>query len=256
MLLNYMDVINTLYVATTRAKDYLCMICPKLPNKPKSGAINDIQIILSDLLTYAGSSDPEFVQEADSFVVGNTTIPASQKRDVENDPLIIDNYQINEQLTERFKRNSQKQDTWFNARQRKGVVLHELLETINSLESLDKLIEEKVQAGLIRESEKTEIRVAVSDVLMHEEIRKWFSTATAVISEKDIILDNGVVKRPDKLFVFKDHAVLLDFKFGSEQKRYIGDINLYRDSLMMMGEFREVHAYLWYAQERKLQQVG
>jgi ATP-dependent exoDNAse (exonuclease V) beta subunit len=256
MLLNYMDVINTLYVATTRAKDYLCMICPKLSKKSKSGSVNDIQIVLSDLLSYADASDPEFVQEDETFVFGDLVVLSSERSITENDPMIIHDYRINEELTERFKRNSQKQDTWFNARQRKGVVLHELLETINSLENLDKLIDEKVQEGLIRETEKEEIRIAVKDVLMQDEIHSWFSTAKSVISEKDIILSNGVVKRPDKLFVFDNHAVLLDFKFGAEQSKYIGDIQLYRDSLMQMGEFKEVHAYLWYAQERRLQKVG
>jgi len=256
MLLNYMDIINTLYVATTRAKEYLCLICPKLPKKPKSESINDIQLILSELLTSAGSGDPEFIQEDQRFIFGDSTIISSEIPIAESDPLLIENYQINEELTERFKRNSQKQDTWFNARQRKGVVLHELLETITSTESLDKLIEEKVQEGLIREGEKAEIRIAVNDVLMQEEINSWFTTANKVISEKDIILSGGVVKRPDKLFVFDDYAVLLDFKFGNEQNKYEGDIRLYRDSLMEMGDFKEVHAYLWYAQDRKLKKVG
>ncbi|MES3019447.1 MAG: UvrD-helicase domain-containing protein [Bacteroidota bacterium] len=256
MLLNYMDIINTLYVATTRAKDYLCMICPKLPKKPKSGPVNDIQLILSDLLTSAGNNDPLFNQEDDTFVFGDNVLVPSLNSQEKNTPVIVDSYHVNEKLTERFKRNSQKQDTWFNARQRKGVVLHGLLETISSLDNLDKLINEKVQEGLIRVTEKAEIRTAVRDVLMQDEIHSWFSTAKFVISEKDIILSDGIVKRPDKLFVFDDHAVLLDFKFGAEQNKYVGDINLYRDSLMKMGEFKEVHAYLWYAQERKLQKIG
>ena len=256
MLLNYMDIINTLYVATTRAKDYLCMICPKLPKKPKSGPINDIQIILSDLLASAGSGDPDFIQDDQTFIFGDHVVMSAESQKSDSDPLIISSYQINEQLTERFKRNSQKQDTWFNARQRKGVVLHKLLETIHDLDLLDKLIDEKVQEGLLRAGETAEIKMAVNDVLMQTEIRTWFETAKSVISEKDIILSEGVVKRPDKLFVFENYAILLDFKFGNEQSKYVGDISLYRDSLMKMGGFKEVHAYLWYAQERKLQRVG
>ncbi|MEJ7780564.1 MAG: UvrD-helicase domain-containing protein [Daejeonella sp.] len=256
MLLNYMDVINTLYVATTRAKDYLCIICPKTPlKKPTTGSVNDIQLVLSEVLSSAAEDEPRFIIEESKFVFGEMPdypqrIPLA--KDVQ---LMITNYHINEQLTERFKRNSRNQEIWFNARQRKGVVLHELLETITSLNDLDKLIDEKVQLGLIRVAEKDEIRKAVKDVLMQDEIRKWFTTAKAVISEKDMILDSGIVKRPDKLFVFDDHAVLLDFKFGTEQNKYRGDIELYRDNLMKMGEFKEVHAYLWYAQERKLQKV-
>ncbi len=256
MLLNYMDVINTLYVATTRAKDYLCIICPKTPlKKPATGSVNDIQLILSDLISSAEENDPRFINEENRLVFGEIPDHPQRIPVAENKPLVITNYQINEKLTERFKRNSRSQDVWFNARQRKGVVLHELLETITSLDNLDKLMDEKVQMGLIRLAEKDEIRNAVKDVLMQEQIRTWFTTAKAVISEKDMILDSGMVKRPDKLFVFDDHAVLLDFKFGAEQSKYRGDIELYRDSLMKMGEFKEVHAYLWYAQERKLQKV-
>jgi hypothetical protein len=120
---------------------------------------------------------------------------------------------------------------------------------------LDKLISEKVQEGLIRESEREEIRQAIGDVLVQEEIQQWFRTAKSVISEKDMIIDSGTVKRPDKLFVFEKNAVLLDFKFGAQNNKYIVDISLYRDNLMKMGEFEQVDAYLWYAQDRKLQKV-
>ncbi|MHB1178650.1 MAG: UvrD-helicase domain-containing protein, partial [Daejeonella sp.] len=256
MLLNYMDVINTLYVATTRAKDYLCIICPKTPlKKPATGSVNDIQLVLSDLLSSVRADEPQFIKEENKFILGEIPDCPAGIAVAEDAHLLISKYQVNEKLTERFKRNSRNQEVWFNARQRKGVVLHELLETINSLENLDKLIDEKVQLGLIRVAERDEIRKAVEDVLMQDEIRSWFTTAKAVISEKDMILDSGIVKRPDKLFVFDDHAVLLDFKFGAEQNKYRGDIELYRDNLMKMGGFKEVHAYLWYAKERKLQKV-
>src|SRR5690606_16762270 len=107
---------------------------------------------------------------------------------------------VNEELTERFKRNTQNQDVWFNARQRKGVVLHALLAVINGLQDYDKLIDEKVQEVLIREAEKEEIRKAIEDVLRQEDIRSWFMNAESVISEKDMILESGNVRRPDKLF--------------------------------------------------------
>lgn len=256
MLLNYMDVINNLYVATTRAKEYLCIICPKTPvKKPKSGATMDLQTILSDMLLSLNEEDPDFINDDDTFIFGDLSKPQPDNSDPRDDGLMIGEYVVNEGLTERFKRNSQTQNIWYNARQRKGVVLHALLETINNLDNLDKLIAEKVQEGLIRSAEKEEIKQAVKDVLSQDNINLWFNTAKSVISEKDMILDAGVVKRPDKLFVFEDHAVLLDFKFGEEQSKYVTDIQFYRESLLKMGQFKEVHAYIWYAQESKLQKI-
>lgn len=255
MLLGYMDVMNTLYVATTRARNYLCMVCPQLPKLPDSGAINDIQLVLSQMLTSLTDNDPVFIENEGVFSIGDLVHRQVESETEESQQIWVKHYHVNEQLTERFKRNNQTQEGWFNARQRKGVVLHELLEGINNLDNLDRMIEERVQKGLIRKSEKEEIRKAVKDVLMQDEIRTWFSTARSVISEKDMILKAGIVKRPDKLFIFDDHAILLDFKFGAEHSKYIGDIRSYRQSLMDMGEFKDVHAYLWYAHDSKLMRV-
>ncbi len=256
MLLRYMDTINKLYVATTRAKDYLCIICPKTPPPPsKAGLINDIQLILSNLLSAAADEAPEFVYEDNCYVSGEMPFRAEPAKVNDNISLMLNEYVINEQATQRFKRNNPDQAIWFNSNQRKGVVIHELLGQLDDLTQLDKLIDEKLQEGLIRSAEKAEIRKSVLDVLSQEQIHTWFKTARRVISEKDIILEDGSVKRPDKVFVFDDYAVLLDFKFGSEYTKYAEKIRTYRDSLMKMGTYGEVHAYLWYAGEAKLQRV-
>lgn len=258
VLLNYMDELNTLYVASTRAKDYLCIICPKTPKpkKDKKGPINDLQVVLSELLQSGDRAGLKLTFEDNLYSFGEIPPNANQDEVQEiHESLMLNSYPVNEQLTERFKRNSINEDTWFNARQRMGIVLHKILETLSVKDNLDKLIAEKVQEGLIRESEREEIRAAVGDILLQDEIKQWFDTAKSIISEKDLIIDSGIVKRPDKLFIFDDRAVLLDFKFGEQNKKYINDIRSYRDNLIKMGEFKQVEAYLWYAQDRKLQKV-
>ena len=258
MLLNYMDELNTLYVASTRAKDYLCIICPKTPvRKSDSKApVNEMQVILSELFQSHETDEFDLAFEDNQYSFGEIPAHADENDTIDvHGQLIIHDYHVNEQLTERFKRNSMNEDTWFNAKQRKGIVLHKILETLTGTGNLDKLIAVKIQEGLIREAEKDEIRQAVSDVLMQDEIKEWFNKAKSIISEKDMIIESGVVKRPDKLFILDDRAILLDFKFGDQNNKYIADISLYRDNLIKMGEFEQVDAYLWYAQDRKLQKV-
>jgi len=258
MLLSYMDELNALYVASTRAKDYLCIICPKTPNGKSDSKVppNEIQVILSELFLSQDTDEFNLIFEDNQYSFGEIPAQVSQNDSPDDHgQLIIHDYHVNEQLTERFKRNSMNEETWFNAKQRKGIVLHKILEILTDSGNLDKLIAEKVQEGLIREAETGEIRRAVTDVLMQHEIREWFEKSKSIISEKDMIIDSGVVKRPDKLFILEDRAVLLDFKFGAQNNKYIADISLYRDNLIKMGEFEQVDAYLWYAEDRKLQKV-
>jgi ATP-dependent exoDNAse (exonuclease V) beta subunit len=258
VLLNYMDELNTLYVASTRAKDYLCIICPKTPKpkKDKKGPINELQLVLSELLQLGEGAGLKLTFEDNLYSFGEIPCKSDQSEDHKiHKSLMLRSYPVNEQLTERFKRNSMNEDVWYNAKQRKGIVLHKILETLSAKDNLDKLIAEKVQEGFIRDTEREEIRAAVEDVLMQDEIRQWFDTAKSIISEKDMIIDSGIVKRPDKLFILDDRAILLDFKFGEQNKKYVNDISVYRDNLIKMGEFKQVDAYLWYAQDRKLQKV-
>ena len=259
VMLGYMDLLNVLYVATTRAKDYLCLICPDLAIK-KSGAkessAKNLQTILSELFLSGDTGGLDWESHDMQYFLGDMPVANTSENVIaETEQLRIHKYCVNKHLTERFKRNSKNEDSWFNAKQRKGIVLHQLLESLNSIDNLDKLIAIQVQEGLIRETEKEEIRQAVVDIMMQEEIKHWFSMAKSVISEKDMIIDSGTVKRPDKLFILDDRAVLLDFKFGAPNNKYMADISLYRESLMKMGEFKQVDAYLWYAQDRKLQKV-
>ena len=259
IMLGYMDLINTLYVATTRAKNYLCLICPNLAPKKEGGKVSsakNLQTIFSDLFATEDRGGLDWEANEMLYVLGNIPVPMIPESVVsETKQLRIHNYHVNEQLTERFKRNSRKEDSWFNAKQRKGIVLHQLLEKLDSIDNLDRLISMQVEEGLIREAERDEVRKAVADIMMQDEIKTWFKTARSVISEKDMIIDSGTVKRPDKLFILDDRAVLLDFKFGAQNNKYIADISIYRENLMKMGEFKQVDAYLWYAQDRKLQKV-
>ncbi len=255
MLLNYMDTLNTLYVATTRARDYLYLVCPKTTfvEKKKEGPKNEMQNILLDLLRLKG--EPDFILEENLVSFGE--FPEKNfKAEKPHQGIEISSYEVNDQLTAKFNYQVPNEDNWHNARQRKGIVLHKILETLTNLTELDKLISIYVQDGLIRHGEKEEIRQAVSDVLKQSEIAGWFKSAKTIISERDMILEGGEVRRPDKLFVMEDHAVLLDFKFGAENKKYLEDISLYRDNLDKMGIFKQIDAYIWYAETQKLLKVG
>lgn len=257
MLLNYMDTLNTLYVATTRAREYLYMVCPKttiVEKKKEVSVRNEFQNILLNLFkTEEGSG---FLLDEKLMSFGELRPAVKKVSEINESAIRVSDYYVNERLTSKFNYQKNNEDGWFNARQRKGVVLHGILETITDLKELDKLIAVKMQEGLIRRSERDEVKQAVIDVINQQEIALWFKNSKSIISERDMILEGGEVKRPDKLFVMEDKAVLLDFKFGAPHNKYIDDINRYRENLLKMDEFKQIDAYIWYAETGELLKVS
>ena len=256
MLLNYMDTLNTLYVATTRAKSYLYIVCPKtnMQEKKADTGKNELQQLLLNL--FKQELDPELRLEDTIVSFGTLEKSAVQAKPTDNQGLLISRYLVNDDFATKFNYQQHNEESWFNARQRKGVALHSILEKLSDPAELDRLIQLNMQDGMIRRGEGDEVRQAVTDVLDQPEISSWFKGAEKIISERDMILEDGTVKRPDKLFVLKDYAVLLDFKFGAEQARYLEDIAQYRNNLLKMQEFTKVEAYIWYAESKKLLKVS
>lgn len=257
MLLSYMDTLNTLYVATTRAREYLYLVCPKtttVEKKKENSVKNELQHILLDL--FKTEEGPGFVLDEKLMSFGEFRPVVKGLAEINESAITVADYYVNERLTAKFNSRKNNEDGWFNARQRKGVVLHSILETITDLKDLDKLIAVKIQEGLIRRTERDELRQAVTDIIHQQDIAEWFRNSKSVISERDMILEGGEVKRPDKLFVMEDKAVLLDFKFGAPHNKYIADINHYRENLLKMDEFKQIDAYIWYAETGELLKVS
>lgn len=233
------------------------MVCPKttiVEKKKEVSVRNEFQNILLNLFkTEEGSG---FVLDEKLMSFGELRPAVKKVSEINESAIKVSDYYVNERLTSKFNYQKNNEDGWFNARQRKGVVLHGILETITDLKELDKLIAVKMQEGLIRRSERDEVKQAVIDVINQQEIALWFKNSKSIISERDMILEGGEVKRPDKLFVMEDKAVLLDFKFGAPHNKYIDDINRYRDSLLKMDEFKQIDAYIWYAETGELLKVS
>jgi len=250
MLLSYMDTLNTFYVATTRAKAYLYLISPQ-----KKGYEYNLFDVLNQVLKAGNEYQSEFIAEEGKLEYGDFAYLPEKKEERKIEKIEISNYPVNDTVSENFTRRHLPSNAWYNDQQRKGTILHEILSVVKRMSDIDKILEGYIQEGQIRESEKEYFLSTVSQVLSQEDISRWFSDSDQVISEQDILVEDGHSLRPDKLFVMKDKAILLDFKFGEEQAKYGITISNYRDNLLKMGEFQSVDAYIWYAKTQTLQKI-
>ena len=75
------------------------------------------------------------------------------------------------------------------------------------------------------------------------------------MKKKDI---NGKInienKRPDRIVMVNDKVIIIDYKFGEENKGYKDQVNEYVDLIKKMG-YKNVEGYLWYVEQGKIENV-
>ena len=103
-----------------------------------------------------------------------------------------------------------------------------------------------------------------SSALSCEPLRKWFDGSCKVYNEFNIIYpmdekNDDKLKRPDRVMVFSDEVVILDYKFGTEKHdmKYAKQVARYKELISQMKQFsgKNVSAYIWYYFKNELVKV-
>jgi len=76
-------------------------------------------------------------------------------------------------------------------------------------------------------------------------VSKWFDGTYNVLVEQSILLPNNDEKRPDRIMIHKNEAIIVDYKFTKMRNQsYNKQVNDYKNLLAEMGY--TVKGYVWY----------
>ena len=86
-------------------------------------------------------------------------------------------------------------------------------------------------------------------------MKDWFTNPWTVDREQAIFM-HGKEYRPDRVMTDKatSRAIVLDYKFGHEDKSYFEQVRTYMHAMELLG-YEHVEGYLWYARQGKLTPV-
>ena len=126
----------------------------------------------------------------------------------------------------------------------KGVVLHDILSRITTAADLHESVMKSVLAGDITESEAGEAESMLSEKLAQVEDRLWFHDGE-VLNEVSLVNSDGRIYRPDRVVLKDGKVIIIDYKFGEQDARYISQLRKYADIWRKMG-YEDIEAYLWY----------
>jgi uvrD/REP helicase len=136
------------------------------------------------------------------------------------------------------------------AAQRRGTLLHHLMEEIESEADVETVLQSAICEGKIAPIEEVgEMRKLLRRAMEHEIAKEWFDGTWQLYRECTILTrdENGNVHapRPDRVMMRGDEAIVVDYKFGLPRPDYHEQVRHYCQLLQQMGK-QNVKGYLWY----------
>ena len=264
MLFNYMDALNTFYVATTRAVEHLYITAPSFKETvdKKTGEITGYDVrneYISDLLYQVLNSpeSPFVLEDAHIFI---DQIIEQQTYQMQEDHIIsLHHYPISKELEMALEKSSTRSinDVMLLEKAAQyGILAHEIMSQISKQEDIPKLVRQFIQEGILSKADEPFLMQEINQIWHHPTIHHWLTSgAYKIWNEASIITSTGETIRPDKVFTSTAETIVLDFKFT--QTDYIGhkyQVDNYKKNLENLG-YSHVKAYLYYAKSNQLIEV-
>jgi ATP-dependent exoDNAse (exonuclease V) beta subunit len=252
----YLDNINLLYVALTRAIDAIyCFTVdnPRMDNTIAGvlkNAVNSVDIHSERGICLHEHFDSEKVV----FEFGEIPLNKSVIKDSAN--ISSTEYHVSQKMESlKLKLHGENYFSGDDAELRKkinyGKLMHEVFEGINTPADISLAVRKLVLEGKLPEEESGDLEKRINLLVNSPTVSEWFLPENEVMNEAGILLKTGDTKRPDRV-IFKDgKTTIIDFKFGEENDRYIEQVDHYRRLIVDMG-YSNTDAFIWYVDKNKI----
>lgn len=250
----YLDNLNLLYVALTRAEHGLMVTAPL----SKSGkTISNVGHLL-----YHALQQPELTSswnENEKIWKSGEWTNYEEQHSAARASLSLKHYAANSWrgklvIRQHAAGHFQEVGSETTMRIKYGIHLHTVFSSIRYRDELDETFTMLQHAGIINEQEKPVIRELVEELLKNEVIAAWFEKNWEVRTEVPILLPGGEESRIDRLMTNGQQAVVVDFKTGNQSKSDSQQVNSYLETLRKMN-FKDVRGYLLYTKTGEVVQI-
>ena len=137
-----------------------------------------------------------------------------------------------------------------------GLLCHDIFAHIRRAEDAAQVLDEYRQRGLIADNEQyRQIAGLLSRAFSGAQMQQWFDGSWQLMRESAILTPHAVI-RPDRVMIKDGKAIVLDYKFTSQQRAgHVLQVRDYMSALRNMG-YADVEGWLWYAFTNQLVQVN
>lgn len=253
---SYLDNLNLLYVAFTRAEQALLVTAPHPKSKGAQG--NTVAKLIMDSIERDESLKQNWSSTALLWKSGELVAVREEKKS-EAGALQLATYLVSRwrdklvikrQSISYFDDSAEQQE-----KVKHGIHMHAVLSRIHYTDEIPETLKAIVQEGLITEDEREPLAAQLNELLANPVINDWFSKSWTVKTEVPIILPGGDENRIDRLMIKDKKAIVVDFKTGAHSRDDLAQVKAYINILRQMN-FIEVEGYILYLKEREVINVN
>ena len=246
----YIDNLNLTYVAFTRAKHELYVFGPTSDyTTAKGNTANDRNNIGGMLHSLLKQELTENIYQS-----GNKRIKESEQPQTPHILVYDDRTGHQPQLL----LHSNAQDFFLAERPKEtnssanlGIIMHQLLCQIKHKDDESTAISRLLQEGVINAEQMGIIKTEMRRFWQLIDGKDWFDEHYEILNEQSIVLPNGMTRRPDRVLLDKEKAIVIDYKFGYLQpQEHKEQVKEYMCLIKDMGF--EVEGYLCYVNKKEI----
>jgi ATP-dependent exoDNAse (exonuclease V) beta subunit len=260
-MMSFIDNLNLLYVAFTRAKKALFVYTPK-PKKEEFTQVSDLISRIFFQPIAQAVSDKKYIRLADywqtenlNFVLGQLAPITTTQGNSVAEPATY--WEDTAQHRWAHVPHITRHGAYFGSQpvtvqMDKGRLLHDIFRKIITTDDLGQTLNTMICEGKLPESERAQIVEVIHQAVRNPVVRRWFSGAVSVKTEADILLPDGAMARPDRIVFDKNKVQVIDYKFGEKESfNYQKQVRQYMTLLNRMG-YANVEGFLWYVKLNKI----
>lgn len=253
---SYLDNLNLLYVAFTRAEQALLVTAPHPKSKGAQG--NTVARLVMDSIERDEELKRNWDPNTMRWKAGELTAVFEEKKPEAGTLQLAvypasrwrDKLVIKRQSVSHFDHSAEQQEAVT-----RGIQMHAVLSRIRYTEDIPEMLRAIVQEGLITEDEQQPLTSQLDELLTNPVIKDWFSKNWTVRTEVPIILPSGDENRIDRLLIKEKKAVVVDFKTGIRSRDDLKQVKDYISILRQMN-FTEVDGFILYIKEQEVINVN
>jgi hypothetical protein len=123
----------------------------------------------------------------------------------------------------------------FNNKQAWGTLIHDTIASIRSCDDIDEAVDKQVALNMLTEQEAGLLKLRVTSTVNHEKLKPHFKKDVQLKPEAGIITPKGEVFRPDRVIIYENETVVMEFKTGLPEPKHRQQLENYSKILQQMN---------------------